>query len=135
MNSKINNNEYKQSNENFSGEGQQRILYDQLRVWAQKKGELKKQNAKINAEFREFCNYALFNGIDLTRYQFPEGKFVMKERHSPVTRELLLKHCDGLVSPEILKILIQRIEEREVRHYRIFELRRKHQTANLEKLK
>ena len=59
----------------------------------------------------------------------------MKERHSPVTRELLLKHCDGLVSPEVLKILIQRIEEREVRHYRIFELRRKHQTANLEKLK
>ena len=108
-------------------------FYDKLRIWTQKKSKLKKQNAKINAEFREFCNYALLNGIDLTGYQFPEGKFVMKERHSPVTKELLLKHCEGLVSPEILKILIQRIEEREVRHYRIFQLSGKKQTANMEK--
>ena len=133
MNSKVNINEFKKSNREFSGEDRKRVLYDQLRVWAQKKDELKKQNAKINAEFREFCNYALFNGIDLTRYQFPEGRFVMKERHSPVTRELLLKHCDGLVSPEILKILIQRIEEREVRHYRIFQLSEKKRTPNMEK--
>ena len=134
MNDKMNT-EYGLGNREFFGEDRQRIFYDQLRSWAQRKHELKKQNAAINAEFRDVCNYALLNGIELTKYRLPEGKFIMKERHSPVTKELLLKHCEGLVSPEILQILIERIEAREVRRYRIFQRADKNQKSNQEKQK
>ena len=124
MNDKMNT-EYGLGNREFFGEDRQRILYDQLRSWAQRKNELKKQNAAINAEFRDVCNYALLNGIELTKYRLPEGKFIMKERHSPVTKELLLKHCEGLVSEEILQQLFDRIKAREVRRYQVFQQQRK----------
>ena len=53
MNSKVNKNECKQSNGEFSGEDQQRALYDQLRVWVQKKGELKKNRTRRSMQSSE----------------------------------------------------------------------------------
>ena len=100
-------------------------FYDQLQGWVQKNVEVKKKSAEVDAEFRSLRGYAKLNGIDMTALIFPEGCFVMKERRCPVTKELLLKHCEGLVSEEILQQLFERIKAREVRRYQVFQQQRK----------
>ena len=68
----------------------------------------------------------------MTLTRLPEGKFVMKERHSPVTKELLLKHCEGLVSETVLNELFDRIKASEVRRYQVFQQQRKNRMFTLE---
>lgn len=96
MNDKIHN-EYELGSRELFGEDRQRILYDQLRSWAQRKNKLKKQNAAINAEFRDVCNYALLNGIELTKYRLPEGKFIMKTPFERKKRFFTIRRL--LISP------------------------------------
>ena len=78
-------------------------------------------SAEVNAEYRFLRDYAQSNGFDMTAFLFPEGRFVMKERSCPVTKELLLKHCEGLVSEEILQQLCDQTNASEVRKYQIFQ--------------
>ena len=106
-------------------EDRKQEFYDQLQGWVQKNVEVKKKSAEVDAEFRSLRGYAKLNGIDMTALIFPEGCFVMKERRCPVTKELLLKHCERLVSEEILQQLFERIKAREVRRYQVFQQQRK----------
>ena len=106
-------------------EDRKQEFYDQLQGWVQKNVEVKKKRAEVNAEYRFLRDYARSNGIDMTVFLFPEGRFVMKERSCPVTKELLLKHCEGLVSETVLNELFDRIKASEVRRYQVFQQQRK----------
>lgn len=125
MNNGIDFDEWEQSDNDMCREDQLDDFYDQLRAWAQKNAEAKKLRAEADAELRLLRAYAGSNDIDMTALIFPEGKFVEKERHSPITRELLFKHCDGLVSEDVLQQLCDRINAREVKKYQIFQQTRK----------
>ena len=103
MSDKIDFDEWEQNNDGLDSEDQIQDFYDQLRAWAQKNAEARKLRAEADAELRLLRAYAGSNDIDMTALIFPEGKFVEKERHSPITRELLFKHCDGLVSEDVLQ--------------------------------
>ena len=124
--------EWEQSNNDMCCEDQLDDFYDQLRTWAQKNAEAKKLRAEADAEIRLLRTYAATNDIDLTAFILPEGKFVWKERHSPITKELLFKYCEGLVSEEILQQLFDRINASEVKKYQIFQQPRSKQTFNEE---
>lgn len=106
-------------------EDRKQEFYDQLQGWVQKNVEVKKKRAEVNAEYRFLRDYARSNGIDMTAFLFPEDRFVMKERSCPVTKELLLKHCEGLVSETVLNELFDRIKASEVRRYQVFQQQRK----------
>ena len=125
MNDKIDFSEWEQCNDGMDLEDQKQDFYNQLRTWVQKSAEVRKMRAEVDAEIRLLRTYAASNGIDMTALIFPEGKFVEKERHSPITRELLFKHCDGLVSEDVLQQLCDRINAREVKKYQIFQQTRK----------
>ena len=106
-------------------------FYDQLRAWAQKNSEAKRLRAEVDSEIRLLRTYAASNGIDMTSLILPEGQFVWKERHSPITKELLLKYCEGLVSEEKLQQLFDRISAAcEVKKYQIFQQARNRQRIN-----
>ena len=132
MNDKIDFSEWEQCNDGMDFEDQKQDFYDQLRTWTQKNAEVRRLRAEVDAEIRLLRTYAASNDIDMTALIFPEGKFVWKERHSPITKELLFKHCNGLVSEEILQQLCDRINAREVKKYQIFQQKRKKQTFDEE---
>ena len=132
MNGKIDFNEWEQNNDNMDFVDQKQDFYDQLQGWVQKNVEVRKMNAEVDAEYRFLRDYARSNGIDMTDFIFPEGRFVMKERSCPVTKELLLKHCDGLVSEAVLNELFDRIKASEVRRYQVFQQARKNQMFTAE---
>ena len=125
MNETFDFDEWEQHDDGLEYEERIQDFYDQLQGWVQKNVEVKKKSAEVDAEFRSLRGYAKLNGIDMTALIFPEGCFVMKERRCPVTKELLLKHCEGLVSEEILQQLFERIKAREVRRYQVFQQQRK----------
>ena len=126
MNETFDFDEWEQHDDGLEYEERIQDFYDQLQGWVQKNVEVKKKNAEVDAEYRLLRDYAKTNGFDMTAFVFPEGRFVMKESRCPVTKELLLKHCDGLVSEEILQQLFDRIKAREVRRYQVFQQQRKH---------
>ena len=128
MSDKIDFDEWEQSDNDMSREDQLDDFYDQLRTWAQKNAEAKKLRAEADAELRLLRAYAGSNDIDMTALILPEGKFVWQERHRQITKELLLKYCEGLVSEEIVQQLCDRINASEVKKYQIFQQPRKKQT-------
>lgn len=125
MNNEIDSDEWAQSDNDMYRENQLDDFYDQLRTWAQKNAEARKLRAEADAEIRLLRTYAATNDIEITALILPEGKFVWKERHSPITKELLFKYCDGLVSEEVLQQLFDRINASEVKKYQIFQQPRK----------
>ena len=125
MNDEIDFDEWEQRNDEMDLEDQRQDFYNQLQGWVQKNVEVRKMSAEVNAEYRFLRDYAQSNGIDMTAFLFPEGRFVMKERSCPVTKELLLKHCEGLVSETVLNELFDRIKASEVRRYQVFQQQRK----------
>lgn len=132
MNEAMDFSEWEQNSNEIYWEDRLDSFYDQLRTWTQKNAEVRRLRAEVDAEIRLLRTYAASNGIDMTALIFPEGKFVWKERHSPITKELLFKHCNGLVSEEILQQLCDRINAREVKKYQIFQQKRKKQTFDEE---
>lgn len=132
MNEAMDFSEWEQNSNEMYWEDRLDSFYDQLRTWTQKNAEVRRLRAEVDAEIRLLRTYAASNGIDMTALIFPEGKFVWKERHSPITKELLFKHCNGLVSEEILQQLCDRINAREVKKYQIFQQKRKKQTFDEE---
>lgn len=126
MNDEIDFDEWEQNNGGMDSEDRKQDFYNQLQGWVQKNVEVRKMSAEVNAEYRFLRDYAHSNGIDMTAFLFPEGRFVMKERSCPVTKELLLKHCEGLVSETVLNELFDRIKASEVRRYQVFQQQRKH---------
>jgi len=67
----------------------------------------------------------------MTALILPEGKFVWKERHCPITKELLLKYCEGLVSEEKLQQLFDLVTAAcEVKKYQIFQQPRSKQMCD-----
>ena len=125
MSDKIDFDEWEQNNDGMDWEDQRQDFYDQLQGWVQKNAEVNRLRAETDAEIRLLRTYAISRGIDMTTFIFPEGRFVMKECSCPVTKELLLKHCDGLVSETVLNELFDRIKAREVRRYQAFQQTRK----------
>ena len=125
MNDEIDFDEWEQNNGGMDSEDRKQDFYEQLQGWVQKNVEVRKMSAEVNAEYRFLRDYAQSNGIDMTAFLFPEGRFVMKERSCPVTKELLLKHCEGLVSETVLYELFDRIKASEVRRYQVFQQQRK----------
>ena len=125
MNDEIDFDEWEQNNGGMDSEDRKQDFYNQLQGWVQKNVEVRKMSAEVNAEYRFLRDYAQSNGIDMTAFLFPEGRFVMKERSCPVTKELLLKHCEGLVSETVLNELFDRIKASEVRRYQVFQQQRK----------
>jgi len=117
--------EWEQHNDGMDSEEQKQDFYDQLQGWVQKNVEVKRLLAEVDSEIRLLRTYATSKGIDMTTFIFPEGRFVMKERSCPVSKELLLKHCEGLVSEDVLNELFDRIKAREVRRYQAFQQTRK----------
>ena len=126
MNDEIDFDEWEQNNGGMDSEDRKQDFYNQLQGWVQKNVEVRKMSAEVNAEYRFLRDYAQSNGIDMTAFLFPEGRFVMKERSCPVTKELLLMHCEGLVSETVLNELFDRIKASEVRRYQVFQQQRKH---------
>ena len=125
MNDEIDFDEWEQNNGGMDSDDRKQDFYNQLQGWVQKNVEVRKMSAEVNAEYRFLRDYAQSNGIDMTAFLFPEGRFVMKERSCPVTKELLLKHCEGLVSETVLNELFDRIKASEVRRYQVFQQQRK----------
>ena len=125
MNDNIDFDEWEQNNDGMDSEDQRQDFYEQLQGWVQKNVEVKRLLAEVDSEIRLLRTYATSKGIDMTTFIFPEGRFVMKERSCPVTKELLLKHCEGLVSETVLNELFDRIKAREVRRYQAFQQTRK----------
>ena len=125
MNDEIDFDEWERNNDGMDSEDRKQDFYNQLQGWVQKNVEVRKMSAEVNAEYRFLRDYAQSNGIDMTAFLFPEGRFVMKERSCPVTKELLLKHCEGLVSETVLNELFDRIKASEVRRYQVFQQQRK----------
>ena len=125
MNDNIDFDEWEQNNDGMDSEDQRQDFYEQLQGWVQKNVEVKRLRAEVDSEIRLLRTYATSKGIDMTTFIFPEGRFVMKERSCPVTKELLLKHCEGLVSETVLNELFDRIKAREVRRYQAFQQTRK----------
>ena len=117
--------EWEQNNDGMDSEDQRQDFYEQLQGWVQKNVEVKRLLAEVDSEIRLLRTYATSKGIDMTTFIFPEGRFVMKERSCPVSKELLLKHCEGLVSEDVLNELFDRIKAREVRRYQAFQQTRK----------
>ena len=132
MNNGIDFDEWEQSDNDMCREDQLDDFYDQLRAWAQKNAEAKKLRVEADAELRLLRAYAGSNDIDMTTLIFPEGQFVWQERHRQITKELLLKYCEGLVSEEIVQQLCDRINACEVKKYQIFQQPRKKQTFDEE---
>ena len=132
MNDEIDFDEWEQNNGGMDSEDRKQDFYNQLQGWVQKNVEVRKMSAEVNAEYRFLRDYAQSNGIDMTDFLFPEGRFVMKERSCPVTKELLLKHCEGLVSETVLNELFDRIKASEVRRYQVFQQQRKNRMFTLE---
>ena len=132
MNDEIDFDEWERNNGGIDSEDRKLDFYEQLKTWVQKNAEVRRLRAEVDAEIRLLRTYAASNGIDMTALIFPEGKFVWKERHSPITKELLFKHCNGLVSEEILQQLCDRINASEVKKYQIFQQKRKKQTFDEE---
>ena len=132
MNDEIDFDEWEQNNGGMDSEDRKQDFYNQLQGWVQKNVEVRKMSAEVNAEYRFLRDYAQSNGIDMTAFLFPEGRFVMKERSCPVTKELLLKHCEGLVSETVLNELFDRIKASEVRRYQVFQQQRKNRMFTLE---
>lgn len=124
MNNNCDFDEWELIDKQMGQEDQLNDFYNQLRIWTQKNVEVKKLRAEVEAEIRLLRNYASMNGIDMTNLIFPEGKFEWQERRCPITRELLLKHCDGLVSEDILQQLFDRIRSKEIKQYQVFRQRR-----------
>ena len=125
MSDKIDFDEWEPCDNDMHREDQLDDFYDQLRTWAQKNAEARKLRVEADAELRLLRTYAATNDIDMTALILPEGKFVWKERHSPITKELLFKYCEGLVSEEVLQQLFDRINASEVKKYQIFQQPRK----------
>ena len=132
MNDEIDFDEWEQNNGGMDSEDRKQDFYNQLQGWVQKNVEVRKMSAEVNAEYRFLRDYARSNGIDMTVFLFPEGRFVMKERSCPVTKELLLKYCEGLVSETVLNELFDRIKASEVRRYQVFQQQRKNRMFTLE---
>ena len=128
MNDRTDFGEWEQNNDGMDLEDRRQDFYDQLHGWVQKSVEVRKMNAEVDAEYRFLRDYAQSNGFDMTTFIFPEGSFVMVERRCPVTKDLLLKHCEGLVSETVLNELFDRINAREVKRYQVFRQKRKNQT-------
>ena len=128
MNNGIDFDEWEPSDNDMSREDQLGYFYDQVRTWAQKNAEAKRLRAEADAELRLLRTYAGSNDIDMTALILPEGQFVWQERHRQITKELLLKYCDGLVSKEIVQQLCDRINASEVTKYQIFQQPRKKHT-------
>ena len=133
MNDEIDFDEWEQNNGGMDSEDRKLDFYEQLKTWVQKNAEVRRLRAEVDSEIRLLRNYASMSGIDMTSFIFPEGKFVEKERRCPITRELLFKHCDGLVSEDVLQQLCDRINAREVKKYQIFQQTRKNQMFDEEK--
>ena len=132
MNDNIDFDEWEQNNDGMDSEDQRQDFYEQLQGWVQKNVEVKRLLAEVDSEIRLLRTYATSKGIDMTTFIFPEGRFVMKERSCPVSKELLLKHCEGLVREEVLNELFDRIKAREVRRYQAFQQTRKNQMFSAE---
>ena len=125
MSDNIDFDEWERNNDGMDLEDQKQDFYEQLQGWVQKNVEVKRLLAEVDSEIRLLRTYATSKGIDMTTFIFPEGRFVMKERSCPVSKELLLKHCEGLVSEDVLNELFDRIKAREVRRYQAFQQTRK----------
>ena len=121
MSDKIDFDEWEPCDNDMHREDQLDVFYDQLRAWAQKNAEARKLKAEADAELRLLRTYAGSNDIDMTALILPEGQFVWQERHRQITKELLLKYCDGLVREEIVQQLCDRINASEVKKYQIFQ--------------
>ena len=78
MNEAVDLSEWEQCNDGIDLEDLKQKFYDQIQGWVQKNVEVKKKNAEVDAEFRSLRGYAKLNGIDMTAFLFPEGRFVMK---------------------------------------------------------
>ena len=133
MSDKIDFDEWEQSDNDMSREDQLGDFCDQLRTWAQKNTEARKLRAEADAEIRLLRAYAVSKGIDMTTLILPEGQFIWKERHSPITKELLFKYHEGLVTEEVLQQLCDRINASEVKKYQIFQQPRKKLTLDDER--